>query len=200
MIFIRNFFIKTREFCIKYKSYLICLFIFVFSLISLIVQNKKDNIRINGEELNTSNNGKIAVYIAGEIENPGVYYIEPESRLTDLIEICGGFTTNADISDLNLAEVLQDTQKIEVPKLVINTYISPEDYTVDCVENIEDKININNASLDELMSLSGIGETLAKNILEYRKKNEFNTIEDVLNVSGIGEAKFEKIKEYICVN
>lgn len=81
----------------------------------------------------------------------------------------------------------------------INTEL--EDATSDNNSNEEDNklININTASLEELMSLPSIGESKAKSIIEYREKNIFNTIDDIMNVSGIGEALFEKIKEYITI-
>ena len=61
-------------------------------------------------------------------------------------------------------------------------------------------ININTASVDQLVTLSGIGESKAKAIIEYREKNgSFKTIEDIMNVSGIGESSFAKIKDYITV-
>lgn len=60
-------------------------------------------------------------------------------------------------------------------------------------------ININTATIDELMTLNGIGESKAKLIVEYRAKTKFNSIDDIKNVSGIGEAAFDKIKNNITV-
>ena len=61
------------------------------------------------------------------------------------------------------------------------------------------KININEASTNELETLSGIGRSKAEAIVEYRKKNKFKTIEDIMNVDGIGENLFANIKESITV-
>lgn len=62
------------------------------------------------------------------------------------------------------------------------------------------KININTASLEELETLSGIGESKAKAIIEYREEvGKFEKIEDIKNVSGIGDSAYEKIKNFITV-
>ena len=66
-------------------------------------------------------------------------------------------------------------------------------------ENNDKLVNINSATIDELTTISGLGEKKAEAIIEYRKENKFTTIEDIKNVSGIGEALFEKIKDYITV-
>lgn len=66
-------------------------------------------------------------------------------------------------------------------------------------DNTTKLININTASAEELSTLSGIGESKAEAIIEYRNKTKFVTIEDIMNVSGIGEKAFEKIKDYITV-
>lgn len=66
--------------------------------------------------------------------------------------------------------------------------------------NFDDKININTAGIKELDLLDGIGEGLAKRIIDYRTKNgEFEVIEDIMRVSGIGKEKFEAIRDNICV-
>ena len=79
---------------------------------------------------------------------------------------------------------------------------SDDDKTSDVTSNEEknQKVNINKASKEELMTLSKIGESKALAIIEYRETNgNFKSIEDIKNVSGIGDKLFEEIKEYITV-
>lgn len=66
----------------------------------------------------------------------------------------------------------------------------------------EDKttlINLNTASKEELLTLTGIGESKAEQIIDYRNNNKFKTIEDIKNIKGIGDSLFEKIKDSITV-
>lgn len=190
---IANFF----EFVSKYKSYIIIVVILITSCISLIFENNKssNSFSINDNEL-VKKEGLIAIYITGEVNNPGVYYIEDGMRLNDIVELCGGFKDTADLSEVNLAEKLNDSDKIFIPKIVSDNY---EENNLG--ENNDDsgKVNINTANKIQLKELDGIGDTLADNIIKYRNNNKFKSIEDILNVDGIGQAKYEKIKEYICI-
>ena len=62
------------------------------------------------------------------------------------------------------------------------------------------QININTATIEEIKTIDGLGESKAKSIIQYREENgPFKTIEEIKNVSEIGEALFEKIKDYITV-
>lgn len=190
----------VKNFVSYYKTYILILVIIFASTISIIYTNinGKSRIVVNDNELEIDDrDNKIAVYITGEVVNPGVYYIDENLRLDDLVKECGGLTSQADLSEINLAEKLNDSDKIDIPKIAIE-----EENEENNIENNDDNdlININKASKDELKTLNGIGDTLADNIIEYRKNNKFNTIEDILEVNGIGESKFENIKEYICVN
>lgn len=74
----------------------------------------------------------------------------------------------------------------------IQAFLSPDSV------RITEKININNASLLELISLPGIGEKKAQAIIEYREKiGSFKSKEDIKKVKGIGEGIYTKIKDII---
>ncbi|MBE5812519.1 MAG: hypothetical protein E7314_02550 [Clostridiales bacterium] len=143
---------------------------------------------------------KIYVDIAGEITNPGVYMLDEGSRVNDLIIMAGGVTKEANLSNVNLASVLSDGIKITIPnkkdtatKNIIQTSIIGNNKSSGVV-------NINQADVEELTTLSGIGESIATSIVEYRNKNgNFKNKEDIKNVSGIGESKYSKIKDKITV-
>lgn len=150
----------------------------------------------------TENKNHIYVYLSGEVESPGVYKLENEARLYQAIELAGGMTKNAQKEYLNLAETVYDGQQIHI--LSKKEYKKSQEQDTDIVQNTDSDnalININTATPEEQQSLSGIGETRAKAIIEYREKNgKFQTIEDIKNVSGIGDSTFENIQNDITVN
>ena len=148
----------------------------------------------------------IAVHITGCVENPGVVKVKEDSRIEDVIEAAGGLTEDADISNVNLAYIVEDGIKIRIPS--IDDEDEEEYITEDSGEGVlisdgsdgssSDLININTATQTELETLNGIGPSLATKIIEYREENgDFESIEDIKNVSGIGDTKYENIKDFI---
>lgn len=150
----------------------------------------------------------VVVHIAGAVKNPGIVKLKEGSRIEDAIEAAGGLTEDANISDVNLAYILDDGTKINIPS--INDEYSQEEIVSDdggtaiaeefSNDGSNSLININTATETELETLPGIGPTIANKIVEYRKENgNFNTIEDIKNVSGIGESKYASIEELITI-
>lgn len=140
----------------------------------------------------------ITVYICGEVALPGVYDMEVGDRICDIIERAGGFTEYASTTYLNQAEVIVDGQKIYVP--TVEEVDAGDVLLESSVEEQDGKVNINTASKEELMTLSGIGESKADAIIAYREDNGgFDAIEDIQEISGIKEAVFSTIEDQICV-
>ena len=153
---------------------------------------------------------KIAIHVTGEVQNPGLVYIKKGSRIADAIEAAGGAKEGANLNQVNLAYVLEDGQKIYIPnideKVEEDLYIISNSGKNILVEEGKNKnggmkkVNINSATQSELEKLPGIGEEIAKRIVEYRKNNgNFKKIEEVQNVKGIGDSKYNNIKDNICV-
>mgnify|MGYP000410578584 FL=1 len=167
----------------------------------IIINNQTENIT---EENN--NQEKIVIHITGAICNEGIYELEENSRIADAVKMAGGLKEDADLKQINLAYVLEDGMKINIPSKNENinedsnnteSYITKENLNSSNNTKIS-KVNINNATQTELETLPGIGPSTALKIINYRKeKGKFNKIEDIKNVNGIGENKFNKIKEFI---
>lgn len=163
------------------------------------------------EEENTSIK-KITVDIKGMVNNPGVYEVDCDSRVNDVIALAGGLKEGADTSNINLAKIVSDEMTIIVysteevlEKFKQEVCICNCPYIVNdaCIgEDNDDNnlININTASIEELTTLTGIGDVKAEAIIKYRNEvGKFKTKEEILNVDGIGESLFEKIKDDITV-
>jgi competence protein ComEA len=206
---------------------IIIIIVLLFSLVSFYIIYKTSNTKeinnISSLSLETNNTisktqivNKIFIDIKGNVLNPGVYSLDEGSRVIDVINISGGLTENANTRYINLSKILIDgdviviysNEEIEKAKesniIYIETPCICEEINDACLDNNisnnNSLININTASLGELDSLSGIGESKAQAIIKYREENgAFNSIEDILNVSGISETIFSKIKDFITV-
>jgi len=168
-------------------------------------------------ELEAVEQKKIVIHIDGEVVNGGVYELNEGSRIVDAVNIAGGLTENADVSNINLAYILSDEMKIYIPnknerEKEGNYYEENREYISNgsgdnVIERDKEEskgenvlININKATQTELETLPGIGPSTALKIIKYREENgNYSSIEDIKNVSGIGDSKFNNIKDLICV-
>ena len=141
----------------------------------------------------------IVVHITGAVPRPGVYALPQGARIQDGISAAGGFLADAEKTNINLAQSLEDGEKLDIPYIegaspVLATPV-PE-----VVSATSELVNINTASIAELDTLPGIGPTTAQKIIDYRDQNgPFLNIEDIINVSGIGPASYERLKDLITV-
>lgn len=146
------------------------------------------------------------VYVCGAVEAPGVYMLNTGDRIYEAIALAGGLTEDASTSTVNQAEMVSDGQMIFVPtrEEAAAGIVSVSEMGVENTseqESVSDgKVNLNTATLAELMTLSGIGESKAQSILDYRTKNgAFSSVEEIMNVDGIKEGLYNRIKDSIRV-
>ena len=187
-------------------------------------KKEETEVVIKKKEKQASSEIYFKVDIKGQVNNPGIYSLKEGSRVIDVIEASGGLTENANTTVINLSKKIEDEMVIiiysneevnnfaktkEVEKQVIENCIKKDENSLQndaCINQSNEQsntdnnlININTATQEELMTLSGIGESKAKDIITYRSENAFTSIEDIKNVPGIGESLFAKIKENITV-
>lgn len=152
----------------------------------------------NSVEIETTSE-EMVVDIKGEIDKPGVYEMEIGDRMVDIIDRSGGLTEEADETQINLAQKLQDEMIIIVPKKGDQTIeLNTSSIEPATSSNTMEKLNLNQATQSELETLNGIGPSKAEAIITYREENGlFQTVEEILEVNGIGEKMLESIQEHI---
>ena len=146
------------------------------------------------------------VHICGAVNAPGVYELKTDARIYEALEAAGGMTEDAAADWINQAEALSDGERIYVPtqeeaeesaQSVSGRWADPNG---NAGGSVSDKININTAAKEELMTLSGIGASKAESILKYRQEHgNFQNIEDLKKIEGIKDGVFNKIKDDITV-
>lgn len=161
----------------------------------------------------TKSEGRILLLVTGILTVGFVakFYNEVLSvpdKSFDMTTFESNFTSLAKGSPVNFDEekfynTLSEEEKIlydSLKKIEEQFYDAPEERKKKI--NIEEKsIDLNTASMEELIALPGIGEVTAERIIQFREtKGRFRKIEDIMNVKGIGKKKFENIKPYIKVS
>ena len=157
-------------------------------------------------ETEKENNDVVKMYvdIKGAVKLPGMYEVTSDMRVLNVIDMAGGLKETADDSQVNFSQRIEDQMVIYIPvegEELSETVIARTNSNTANISKDEDgKINLNQATKEELMTLSGVGEKKAEKIIEYREENgSFKTIEDLKNVNGFGEKSFESLEKYISI-
>ena len=160
------------------------------------VSGEEDGMEKDGIEKDGIEKEGIFVHVCGEVVHPGVYELKAGSRVYEAVKAAGGMSENAAQNFLNQAEILEDGQQIYVPsEEEISDTDSENGRTDDC------KVNLNQASKEQLMTLPGVGEAKADAIIRYRsEKGDFRSIEEIMEIEGIKEGVFKKIEDWITVS
>lgn len=149
-------------------------------------QANKLDLSYVGELASESNqvSGQIFVHVAGEVKKPGLYAMGVGSRVEDAIALAGGMTSSAFEQSVNLARMVSDGEQIVVlDKSQVSSGSASSQF-----------ISLNNATLEQLESLPGVGPAMALRIIEHRESiGSFSDLAQLKDVSGIGDKLYAKI-------
>ncbi len=165
--------------------------------------SNKDSNKKDSENQENINDNKIVVDIKGAVKAPKEYELKAGSRVRDLIEIAGGLTPEADEEKIYFSKILEDEQCIKIYKIgeeVLDSEIEVEEQQEKDTGAVDSKgkININKATVDELMTIPGIGQVKAQSIVDYRNENgKFNSVDELTNITGIGVKTLEKLRDKV---
>lgn len=160
----------------------------------------------NAESGTTGSSQRIYVFVCGHVKSPGVYELALGSRICDALSMAGGVAEDGAYEALDQAKQVVDGETLYVPGVdeEWEHSLSRENANAEAVsgnsETGDGKVNINSASKEELMTLPGIGESKASDIITYREEHGgFSSVEDIMNIQGIKEGVYNKIKDRITI-
>lgn len=207
---------KLQEILLKYKLQLALALlgsIFIgmgaFVIKANIFKDSKVEI-IEATSSSVVSNKEVFVDVSGAVNNPGVYKLESNSRVSDSIAKAGGLSGEAALEwvskNINQASLLVDGQKIYIPSLneqtkVLSANITQGELGVTQSSNTQEistggGLNINTASKSELEKLWGIGPVSAQKIIEQRP---YSTTQELVNKKIVKSNVYERIKNEISV-
>lgn len=138
----------------------------------------------------TEEPSRIYVHVCGAVNCPGVVALPEGSRAEAALEAAGGLREDAKADWVNLAAKVADGDRLYFP--------TAEEAEAEAGEEEDGLVNINTADEAALCTLSGVGESRARDILRYREENgPFKTREDIMKVPGIKTSVYNRIKDRI---
>lgn len=141
------------------------------------------------------------VYVCGAVECPGVYVLAENSRIYEAVAMAGGFCADARKEAVNQAGTVADGQMIYIPSEEETESGSAVEALNGTDTTADGRVDLNTASVEQLMTLPGIGKAKAESIVNYREEHgAFSSTADVMRVEGIKEGIYNRVKDSIKVN
>lgn len=179
--------------------------IFTEKQTKVMVENKTIKNQEVKEQRAEKSKENVVVHICGEVKNPGVYRFSETPRVIDVIIKAGGFTKKADKDNINQAQPVEDGKQLVISsKSSSKKKASAKDkskiFKTEETTSKDNRIDLNTATREQLLTLPGIGEAKASQIISYREENgSFSQIEDIKKISGIKDGVFNQIRDMITV-
>lgn len=187
-----------KQYKIEFIMLSIALFIALISGVLFFKSQSSSDSIIKITETSPSPSAKtIQVDIEGAVQKPGIYELEQDERLKDIIAKAGGLSKEADqyffARNFNLASILRDQEKIYIPTLQDSESL-PQQTAVGTNSSAESTVNINTAERDELDSLTGIGPVTVDKIILSRP---YSSIDELVSKKILKTSVFEKIQDQL---
>lgn len=149
--------------------------------------------------------GAVWIDVKGAVMRPGVYHLGRGDRVQEALGAAGGQLPTADLNQVNLAKELHDQevvyvpQKGERPPAGLATGVASNGGATSASGD-QERINLNQASKDDLMKIDGVGDKKADKIIAYRQEHgDFRQVEDLKNVAGFGDKTVARLKDRLAV-
>jgi competence protein ComEA len=144
---------------------------------------------------------EIVVHVAGAVAVPGVHRLATDARVADAVLAAGGLAPDAHTDAINLAAPVRDGDRVYVPRVsdgvVVPVGVTGGTGPASAGESAG-PVSINEAGVDELDALPGVGPATAAAIVAHREANgPFASIDSLGDVRGIGPAKLEAIRPLV---
>ena len=175
-----------------WKLIIVTLLLTIVAGLVMLLSNPRQPVKIIITPGQNLIENRVAVY--GAVRSPGVYSYDGNIRIEAAVDLAGGVTDDADLVNANLSKWVDDGETIVIPtKGVLQPTLTPV--------STQTRVNLNTADKSELMSLPGIGEKRASDIINLRETNGgLKTCEDILQISGISENLLKSIYDLIFID
>ena len=150
-----------------------------------------------------ANAGDAIVYVVGAVARPGLYRLHAGARVNDAVERAGGLRSDADPAAVNLAQHVSDGDEIRV--LRVGEIAPPQRKqskrkAASRTAQPQAVIDLNSADEQALAGIPGIGPTLARRIVEYRRLNgPFASLDELADVAGMTQRRIDAMTAYVTV-